>query len=238
MRTKLWSVVLAATAVWGISGAVTDRHCTRPGCCPGLPCYQYQYGTSSPPSVAVSLIYVPIDQRPAFVPGVPPAGLTVIPAPVVRDRIKVFQLGQAKIQNDHCFLSRVALTLHESGLWTLSMQADQNPWMTGPRREVSTAVQLPGAVSALTPPIPVGGKESNGLKRNQFVVRVRCYGSYPIMDVAPGVAPGKPVLFELPTAYFWVQRGIPYDFWAQQTLPQVSQFFDLVDRVEVEFSYR
>jgi hypothetical protein len=37
---------------------------------------------------------------------------------------------------------------------------------------------------------------------------------------------------------FWVQRGNPYDFWARQPLPDVGRYFDLVDRVEVEFSYR
>ena len=47
-----------------------------------------------------------------------------------------------------------------------------------------------------------------------------------------------PHFFELPTAVFWVQRGYPFDFWAQQPLPAVSQFFDVIDRVEVEFSYR
>jgi hypothetical protein len=67
---------------------------------------------------------------------------------------------------------------------------------------------------------------------------VRCYGAFPLREEVPGLAPGKPVLFELPPASFWVQRGVPYDFWAKQPLPDVSQYFDLIDRVEVEFSYR
>ena len=49
---------------------------------------------------------------------------------------------------------------------------------------------------------------------------------------------GKPVLVELPTAMFWVQRGYPYDFFARQPQRDVAQYFDLIDRVEVEFSYR
>ena len=103
---------------------------------------------------------------------------------------------------------------------------------------VSTPVHLPGAVSALKAPIPNLGKETDSLKRNQFFVKVRCYGGYPVREALPALAPGKPVLFELPTAIFWVQRGYPYDFWAKQPLRAVAQYFDLIDRVEVEFSYR
>src|SRR5205823_3515617 len=97
--------------------------------------------------------------------------------------------------------------LHESGDWTLSFRADQNPWMTGPDHAVSASVVLPGAATALKGPVPTLPKETNGFKRNQFFVKVRCYGNYPVRDAQPALAPGKPVFFELPTAAFWVQRG-------------------------------
>lgn len=227
----------ATAAVLGVSGVAATRHCTRPACCPGLPGYDYQFGTVAPPVVTVSLPEVTVEGRPPFTPGVPPDGLTIVPAPVVRGRVKYFQLGQARIENNHCFLSQVAVTLHESGAWTLSLRADQNPWMTGPRHEVSTPVQLRGAVSALQPPIPPLVLETNSLKRNLFMVKVRCYGAYRLREAVPTATTGKPVLFELPPAIFWVQRGVPYDFWNQQPLPAVSQNFDLIDRVEIEFSY-
>ena len=89
------------------------------------------------------------------------------------------------------------------------------------------------------PPGPIMTKETEGLKRNQFFVKVRCYGNYSVADAQPALAPPKPVLFELPTAVFWVQAAVtPYDFWARQPLPDVSRYFDLIDRVEVEFWYR
>jgi hypothetical protein len=236
---KRWQVVLAATTVLGVSGAVTNRHCVQTPCCPGLPYCDYQYGQPlSPPVIAVSLPALTIDQRPPYSPGVAPAGLTVLPSPVIRERIKVFQLGQMLVPNNHCVLSRVVVTLHENGMWIVSMQAEQNPWMTGPRNEVSTPVHLRGAVSAIQPPIPQLPQETNGLKRNQFWVCVRCLGVAPLPENPAVIATAKPVLFQLPIAPFWVQRGVPYNFFDQHYLPAVRQFFDQVDRVEVEFRYR
>ncbi|MBI1913277.1 MAG: hypothetical protein HYS12_00740 [Planctomycetes bacterium] len=238
-----WQFVVAATAVLCSTGAGVSYHRTkaRPLC--GLPCYDYQHGSVSPSVTAQSFTAVLVEQRVPFSPGVPPAGtptdvLQGATPLVLRERVKYFQLPVAQMQVNHCSLSRVALTLHESGSWALSMRADQNPWMTGQDNEVSTPVQLRGAVSALNPPIPPRRLESNGLKRNLFIVKVRCYAAYPLTETLPALAPGKPVLFELPVQEFWVQRGVPYDFWAAQGLPAARQYFDLIDRVEVEFSYR
>ena len=229
-RGRYWRLLFGMVAVVGSAGAGVTYHRARPGCLPGLPCHEYVYGDISPPVSVFSLDPVMLDRVQPTAPGVPSG--------VVRERVKFFQMPVTTVRLDHCSLSRVVLTLHESGHWTLSLRADQNPWMTGPGHVVSTSVQLPGAVSALRPPIPNLPKETDGLKRNQFLVKVRCYGGYPVREALPALAPGKPVLFELPTAIFWVQRGYPYDFWAKQPLPAVSQYFDLVDRVEVEFSYR
>jgi hypothetical protein len=77
--------------------------------------------------------------------------------------------------------------------------------------------------------------ETNYLKRNQFYIRVRCYGNFALDEKQ---AAGKPVLFEIVPAPFWVQRGQPYDFWTRQPQTLVRQYFDLIDRIEVEFYYR
>lgn len=228
---KHWQVVIGIGMVLCAMGAGWKCHKMHPGCLPGLPCNDYVYGNISPAVSVFSLDAVPFDSRQPYGPGVP-AGSPI------RDRVKVFQLSQPQIQNDHCFLRRVALTLEENGEWTLSLRADQNPWMTGPLREVSNPTPVPGAVSALKSPEPNLGKETDGLKRNQFFVKVRCYANYPKPVSQAEAVSGKAVLVELPTAMFWVQRGYPYDFWARQSLPGVSRYFDLIDRVEVEFSYR
>lgn len=207
--------------------APVSYHRMRPGYTPGLPAYEYTYGTVSAAVSVFSLDPLPL----ARVDAAP--GLLVR-----RDRLKVFQLSRPEVKLDHCSLSRVAVTLQENGEWILSLRADQNAWMTGPQHEVSTPTHLAGAVSARRPPIPNLPLETEGLKRNQFIVKVRCYGAFKIFEKQPAANPGKPVLFELPTALFWVQRGVPYDLYLRQSLPAVAQFYDVVDRVEVEFSYR
>jgi hypothetical protein len=216
------------------------RH-TRSYGLPGLPMRDYQYLTYSQPAIALSQVAVLIEQRQPFQVGVPPAGVPAagvnVPI-VVRERLRFFQLDVAKMQVDHCFLSRVAVTLQENGDWILSLRADQNPWMTGGRNDVSTPIHVRGAATAIQPAAPKLTKETDYLKRNQFFVSVRCYGAYPLKEGAPPLAPGKPVLFELRPAPFWVQRGRPYDLWVKESLPDVRQYFDLIDRVEIEFFYR
>jgi hypothetical protein len=224
-----WLLVIGSLALAGSVGAGVTHHKMRPEYLPGLPNNEYVYGNVPQQTTIFTLDAIPLPRTQPSDPGA---------IGTVRERVKFFQLPVTQVQLDHCYLSRVALALHENGTWTLSMRADQNPWMTGVKNEVSTPVQLPGAVSSLRPPIPTLTKETNSLKRNQFFIKVRCYGGYPVYEALPALAPGKPVLFELPTAIFWVQRGYPYDFWAKQALPAVGQYFDVIDRVEVEFSYR
>ena len=221
-------LVLATAALYGMGAGVT-YHTTRPGCVCGLPCYDYVHGGASQPVSVFSLDAVPLVGTP------PPVGGT---AAAAGERVKYFQLSQTTMQLDHCFLSRVVLVLSDTGEWTLSLRADQNPWMTGPGNVSSTPVQLPGGATALRPPIPDLTKETEGLKRNLFFLTVRCYGGYTVREQQPALAPGKPVLFRLQPAPFWVQRGQPYDFWDREATPDVARYFDQIDRVEVEFSYR
>src|SRR5207244_1381708 len=96
---QLGLVLVAATLALPVSGTGVWTHRTRTRVCPGLPVYNYQYGTMSQPAIVVSLTAVPIRDGST---GVRPAG---------QERIKFYQLPQTLVQADHCFLSRVALTL-------------------------------------------------------------------------------------------------------------------------------
>jgi hypothetical protein len=233
-----WHLLLAGTALLATTGAWVSYHRTRTDCCPGLPCYDYQHDGFGGSKSVQSQIAVLIEQRLEVNPAAPPAGKTSLPPRVLRDRIKYYQLPQSKMQIDHCSLSRVALTLHENGYWTLSLGADQNPWMTGQRQEASSPTQTRGTVNSVRAPIPPLTKQTNDLKRNLFRVKIRCYGGYPLQENRPELSGGKPVLFELEPDPFWVQRGIPYDYWKSGATVAAQRFFDVIDRVEVEFSYR
>lgn len=204
---------------------------------PGIPVRDYvPYGglDYAQPTSATSQVGILL-QREA--PPVDPSAWTGTPAPV-RHRVKYYELDRAQLQVHHCYVSRVSLSLHETGEWVLSLQADQNPWMTGTQNTVSTPTHVRGPVSAVRAPIPNLERQTSDLRRNLFFVRLRGMGAYPVSDTTSAAASGKPVLIHLQPLPFWVQRGKPEDYRTQSTLPEVRQFFDLIDRVEVEFYYR
>lgn len=235
-RSRRWCLAAALAALGGLGATY---HKTRPLLLPGLPDHAYVHGTISTQDRARSTTGILIEQRQPFSPGTPAVGgRAPAPGEVVRERIKVFQLDRERLQVDHCSVSGLAVILHESGYWTMSLRADQNAWMTDHQRDVSTDLHLRGPATGLRPPIPDLSLETNGLKRNQFFLKVRCCGAFPMTEPVGTTAPGKPVLFALPTAMFWVQRGYPVDLWDRKPLRDVRQYFDLVDRVEVDFSYR
>jgi hypothetical protein len=143
--------------------------------------------------------------------------------------MRYFQLDQSQVKIDHCSLSRFALVLHDNGEWTLSLRADQNPETEGqPRNEITA----PGGA------LPDDGKQTLQLRRNLFFVRIRCYAAFPLDVKLPKQGPGFPALIELCPEPFWVQRGRPYDLRVRRPQPDVNRFFDLIDRVEVDFYYR
>lgn len=195
---------------------------------PGLPKHDYQSGSTVGPVTTASALGLLLEST---LPEPPPTGSTPRP----RERVRYFQLEQSKIQLDHCFLTRVVLVVRDNGEWTLTLRADQNPWMRGPQHDVAMASNQSG-VQGLE--FPQTEKATNGLKRNQFVVRVRFVADAKLKDPLPGVVAGKPVLASLPAQEFWVQRGQPFDFRATCLSQDLYQNFDLIDRVEIDFSYR
>lgn len=212
---------------------------TRPHYQPGLPVRDYvpyQGLDFAQPTAVVSQIGILLP-REVRLPDTPPPEQGG-PARVFRPRVKYYQLDRAQLTINHCSIGRVAVSLHESGEWIISLRADQNPWMTGPRHGVSSSAYERGPVSAIQAPIPELERHTNDLRRNQFVVWVRAHGAHPLKENIPEASGGKPVLFQLRPEPFWVQRGQPYDFWAKGWSEGVRQFFDVIDRMEIEFNYR
>jgi hypothetical protein len=70
------------------------------------------------------------------------------------------------------------------------------------------------------------------------VVKLRCYGHYQAEEASADKTTGKPVLFQLGPKQFWVQRGQPKDYWFRGNKDDVTRYFDLIDRVEIELFYR
>jgi hypothetical protein len=209
-------VTAISVAAWG--RAELPRHHARPRALPGIPNYDYRMSVNPPPTVtAMSLPKVAVES----------------PAPGARPRPKAyaFQFAEPRLQADHCFLSRVAVALHEDGDYQITFRADQNPQpqAVGVAGDIRSPLR-PGEVIETT-------LQTSQLKRNLFVVRVRGYAA-PQRDGKANLVPAAPALVEFPVEPFWVQKGEPYtgnvcgNSWA------VRKYFHLIERVEVEFTYR
>ncbi|MCO6457438.1 MAG: hypothetical protein J5I93_19225 [Pirellulaceae bacterium] len=130
--------------------------------------------------------------------------------------IHVYQLYDPKLDIDFCSISRVALQMHNNGQWVLSLRADQH------QREL----------------VEQGYQPRLYVKRNQFVIRLRAYGNFAELPTAAAIQSGKPELVDLPEIKFWVQNGEPRFLRTTGHDDRIRQYFDLLDRVELEFFYR
>ena len=189
----------------------------RPAC--GIPNYPYAPTPSAnakPTTSAVTLNRIPANRLPG-------GGDPLTPTPMV------YQLAASRLQLDHCFLSRVAVSLSADGSYEIGFRADQNP----------VASNDPGSPLRSSDAQPAWTLQTAQLLRNQFIVKVRGYAAYPLPSTPPNLAPGKPVLVEFPIEPFWVERGKPYSgFISGVASDAVRKKFEFIDRIEVEFTYR
>ncbi len=175
-------------------------------------------GKTPPPAAAA-----PGGATTAASPGIAPLSVT----PAAPTQVKFYQLTQAQLAIDHCSISRVALLLEDNGHWRLSLQADQNPKETNP---------VPSATAAVRQALPQ--LQTSHILRNEFHVVIRGYGGYLAAETPDSSKLGKPVMFRIEIDPFWVQNGVPRDMVWDQMSYDVSRYFDLIDRIEIDLSYR
>lgn len=217
MRRAVLGCVLGLAAGAAVARAELPRHVAKPKFKPGVPNYDYRPVGPAPAATVTAMSLPKIDVTPAAPPGEPRRPATY-----------VYQVLEPKLQVDHCVLSRVAVALHEDGTYQVSFRADQNPQATDDARS----------------PLKPGDRidttlETGGLRRNTFVVKVRGYGANPARPERPGALPlAAPVLVELPAMEFVVRKGEPASKFASRPSAEVKTFFPLIDRVEVEFTYK
>ena len=138
-------------------------------------------------------------------------------------KIKSFQfVKDSTLRIDHCSISQMSVLLHDSGRWTVSLRANQNPLNAQQPLNVTTGE-----------PIRLF---TDHLQRNQFQVVARCYVQHGPGD-SDGLI-GKPMVIPLHVKPFWVQRQEPYQLFEADYHPHIQQFFESIDRVEIEFAYQ
>lgn len=223
IKSKVLFGLLAAGLV--AVAAAPNYHRTRPCVRCSIPDREYHYGKFSQPLRSLSGGAIPME---AGVSMVGKVGASLDRSPLAagddrREKIKLFQfVKKPKLQIDHCSIANMAVLLHESGEWTISLRADQNP----------LNAQQPLNVTTSQP----SRRFTDHLKRNQFHVIARCY-----VDEGPSrddALLGKPLVVQLGVKPFWVQKEEPYQLFETAYHPQLQQYFELIDRVEIEFAYR
>jgi len=139
--------------------------------------------------------------------------------------MKVFEFSpDSRLVIDHCSISKMSVVLHKSGRWTVSLRANQNPVEPLIETDLLTLTdQLPQTVTT-------------GLQRNQFYVKVRCYAGYGLGDDTDLL--GKPFVIPLKIDPFWVQKEQPYQLFKTGADKRIADYFNLLDRAEIEFYYR
>ncbi len=227
MRRFFGLLYVAAVALVIVIAAGPHRGVTRPSTSCSLPKYDYQYRDFAQPVRSVSAIAILVREP------LPTAGMSELEREQLRRTgdagslraVKAFQfVEQPRLQIDHCSISQVTVNLSENGDWTINLRADQNPIQLEPPpvdRDVTTAEEIV--------------KFTDHLKRNLFQVQLRCYGRTGGTTAASAV--GKPVVIPLAVKPFWVQRQQPRWYVDTGSDPQIRQYFDLIEHVEVEFTY-
>jgi hypothetical protein len=193
-------------------------------------------------------------KKPCFLPGIPQGTYSAVPANphptttvvslarVSAGRLtplppgpsprppQLYQLSQARLQVDHCFLTRVGVTLHADGAYQISFRADQNPEPSkDPASPLRQGERGQGDLWTL---------QTKQLLRNEFEVKVRGYAGTLQSSSPPNAAATKPAVIEFPVERFWVQRSQPYAGFVTGQREDVRKYFEYIDRVEVEFTYR
>lgn len=137
-----------------------------------------------------------------------------------------FTLLDQVIRVDHCTVSKVSVTLYPDGKYVLAFRADQNPPAADP---------LTPALKARGTGIDTGLDPAQ-FRRNKFYLTVRGYAADPLGE--RGTRGTKAAVLDLPVEPFWVNRGEAYHGLVEGTSEAVRRNYKLVERVDVDFTYR
>jgi len=218
---KKIAVSVSIISIVAVAAAPTF-HRTRPAVRCDIPVRDYQYAKLSQPLRSLSNVPIVISVPLKDFYGTAPVDLRG-PADGKQLTVKSFQFVKDPIlQSDHCSVSQMSVLLHESGRWTISLQANQNP--VNPRQILDVTTAQPKQLF------------TDHLQRNEFHVVARCYSQYGPGD-SNGLL-GKPLVFPLLVRPFMVQRQQPYALFETGFHPDVQQYFGSIDRVEIEFAYK
>lgn len=213
----LTSAVVSAAAI-SVAMAGVKQFRSRPQLLCGLPPHHYAQIDQQPPIVGRTGTGIPINV-PIALPG---SVISTSAGPVVE--WKVYQLDTPTLQIAQCVISSVALSIAHDGRWRLNLNAAQNPRSpTDPDGPLSFRDPNTGALL-----------QTSQIKRNQFLIEARGIG----LSRTPEEVLARPVFFEIDIPPFWVENGHPESKLFTGRCDAIGQYFSVIDRVEIEFTFR
>ncbi|QEG41987.1 hypothetical protein [Roseimaritima ulvae] len=201
------------------------RH-TFGGTLPCLPRHDYQHHAHSPtilsPSYPAQLITV--DRSTERIE-------TAAPLDALRDvelnlQRKRFRPIRTQLRIDHCRVSDVVVDIENSGMWVMSLLAEQNP--------------------PLEPEQDRRFQQRLHIKRNAFDFQVRFHAAQYTQtltvresdEMAAEPQAGRLVAARVHPDTFWVQRQRPRNMRWSGYSREIARFFADIQSAEFEFSYR
>lgn len=130
--------------------------------------------------------------------------------------LKTFQMETERLDNDHCRISLLTVTVSSEGDWLMHLVAEQNPEIVEVR---------------LRP-------EFEKYKRNQFVIDLRPTGLMTINQSEMQSVLAKPEFPSIPVQEFWVSKHQISRIQRQGHDSQLLSYFPVLEQLEVHFSYR
>lgn len=175
-----------------------------------IPNYDYAPRDFEPPIRVVTAIAIEKESiDPLRVTGDP-----ANPTPI-KQRVKVFQMAKPELRIHHCSISQAAVTLLDDGTWIVNYVARQDPDTAHPDLQ----------------------DQMRRFKQNRFRVMIRGLGLYETAEEPELSLVGKPELFRLTPKDVWVEQKETRFVRERGALLAARQFFDTIDRLEIDFQY-
>lgn len=210
MTRRTWglSIVLLGT-VAATAGDLLPYHRRARVRCGAPAIYEYEHKSTSLPDLretSATLTLVAVQ---------PPTN-SVLTSADPRRTVRFWQVVDRPLKLDHCSLSGIAVWIDETGSWSASMTATQQPYV-GPGRQATPAVRF---------------------LRNKFHVKVHAYGLAKVQSGDRASMVGQPEIFCMCLNPFWVDREqvLIHNDGGRLTDDQLQRL-PLVDRLVVEFRY-
>ncbi|MCA9051049.1 MAG: hypothetical protein KDA89_20075 [Planctomycetaceae bacterium] len=133
------------------------------------------------------------------------------------ERLKTFQMAATSLTKDHCRISQVTVTITNTGRWMVRLTAQQHPG------QLVTAQLRP---------------QFERYQRNLFRVDIRPVGLMTLQHTESVAPIGKPEFPCVPTLQFWIQKDQTQQIHRWGESPELARWFDVIEQVEIHFSYR